>query len=205
MSLGWRHPHKTALLAALFLLGAVVACAVVCHAERGRWRPQADDTRVPLPLVCSSAAGRLAVPGIPGWARRGLKDGGAGETIGGIPGALGTGAPVGFPRCPAGLTGCALLLFLTSPPRMLLDGGVRSGTVYAAPFAGPGRPAGHPRAARVHSVRTSGRCAVWGLYQRCAGRYSETPVPERSSIARENEEDGGPCLLTASIASTILS
>jgi hypothetical protein len=58
--------------------------------------------------------------------------------------------------CPAGLTGRALLLFLTSPPRMLLDGGVRSGTVWAASFARPGWSAGHPRAARVHSVRTRG-------------------------------------------------
>ena len=36
--------------------------------------------------------------------------------------------------CPAGLTGRALLLFLTSPPRMFLDGGVRSGTVARRPL-----------------------------------------------------------------------
>jgi hypothetical protein len=36
------------------------------------------------------------------------------------------------------------------------------------------RPArqGYPRAARVHSAHTSGRCAVRVLYQRCAG-YQE--------------------------------
>ena len=81
----------------------------------------------------------------------------SGESLG----LWGKGSPVGFPRRPVGLTGRALLLFLTSPPRMFLDGGVRSGTVCAAPFARPGRPGGHPRAARVNSARTRGppRCA----------------------------------------------
>ena len=35
----------------------------------------------------------------------------------------GKGSPDGFPRRPAGLTGRALLLFLTSPPRVFMMGG----------------------------------------------------------------------------------
>lgn len=100
-------------------------CAVVCHAQRGRWRPKADDT------------------------------------------GFGFDLDFDFRFCPAGLTGRALLLFLTSPPRIFLDGGVRSGTVCAAGFARPGRPAGHPRAARVHSVRTRGWAGVPGLCGCC--------------------------------------
>jgi hypothetical protein len=106
------------------LLRARLRCRV-CHAERGRWRPQADDT------------------------------------------GFGFDFDFDFWFCPAGLTGRALLLFLTSPPRFH-DGGVRSGTVCAAPFARPGRPAGHPRAARVPCDRTWGWAGVRDLCGRCA-------------------------------------
>jgi hypothetical protein len=54
----------------------------------------------------------LAVPGTLGWARRELKDGGCG----GKPSGESLGLWEGFP--PAALTGRALLLFLTSPPRV---------------------------------------------------------------------------------------
>jgi hypothetical protein len=121
----------------MFPASGLPTCAVVCRAQRGRWRPQADDTTLTLMLILTLV----------------------------------------FWFCPAGLTGRALLLFLTSPPRMFLDGGVRSGTVLAAPFARPGRPAGHPRAARVHSDRTRssalvrlvcGSCAVSVLERVCS-------------------------------------
>jgi hypothetical protein len=58
---------------------------IVCRAQRGRWRPQADDMGLTLTLILVLA-------------------------------------------CPAGLTGRALLLFLTSPRRLFLDRG-RPGTV----------------------------------------------------------------------------
>jgi len=118
MSLGWRHPHKTALLAALFLLGAVVACAVVCHAQRGRWRPQADDT------------------------------------------AFGFDFDFDFGVCPAGLTGRALLLFLTSPPRMFLDGGVRNGLGSGLCASG--------QASRAPARSAGAQCA-YARFAGCAG------------------------------------
>lgn len=82
----------------------------------------------------------------------------------------GLGFAFDFRFCPAGLTRRALLLFLTSPPRFH-DGGVRSGTFRAAPFACPGWPAGHPRSARVHSDRArSGLCVgvVRAVGRECA-------------------------------------
>ena len=77
----------------------------------------------------------------------------------GIPGAVGKGSPVGFPRRTAGLAGRALLVpDLASPG--FYDGGVRSGTLLTALFARLGWPAGHPRAARVHSGRAPGLLGV---------------------------------------------
>jgi hypothetical protein len=95
----------------------------------------------------------LAVPGIPGWARRGLKDGGAGGNHRGNPwGARGRVPPLVSPRCPAGLTGRALLLFLTSPPRVLLDGGVRSGTPLSSALCASGQASRATRAQRGCTV-----------------------------------------------------
>ena len=88
MADGGRRPTiRVYLHHRMFLAQWPLACAVVCRAQRGRWRPQADDT------------------------------------------GFGFDLDFDFRFCPAGLTGRALLLFLTSPPRMFLDGGVRSGTV----------------------------------------------------------------------------
>jgi hypothetical protein len=75
----------------------------------------------------------------------------------------------------------ALLLFLTSPPRVFMMG--RSGTVWSSAFARPGRPAGHPRAARVHSVRTSGWHAVRAL-RGVARSRGQACSAERSAAAR---------------------
>ena len=46
--LRWSHAdHATLTFSGrLSSWAQVFACAVVCHAERGRWRPQADDSRV---------------------------------------------------------------------------------------------------------------------------------------------------------------
>ena len=81
---------------------SVPASTVVCRAQHGRWRPQADGTGLTLILILV------------------------------------------FWFCPAGLTGRALLLFLTSPPRMFLDGGVRSGTLCSSGLCASGQASRAP-------------------------------------------------------------
>jgi hypothetical protein len=110
----------------LFLARMAAAFAVVCRAERGRWRPQADDTSLGFCLL---------IFGLPCWTDR---------------------------------TRFAAVPDLASPG--FHDGGVRSGTVRAAPLARPGRPAGHPRAARVDSTRTRRFLRVRGVRGGCATR-----------------------------------
>jgi hypothetical protein len=49
---GGRRPTiRVSLRRRMFLAGWSPACAVVCHAVRGRWRPQADDTGLTLSLT----------------------------------------------------------------------------------------------------------------------------------------------------------
>ena len=106
------------------------ASTVVCRAQRGRWRPQADDTGLTLALV--------------------------------------------FWFCPAGLTGRALLLFLTSPPRMFLDGGVRSGTLWSSALCASGQASRATRAQRGCTVPARAVSVVCG---RCA-RAVRVPFAE---------------------------
>jgi hypothetical protein len=81
----------------IFLPPSLLACAVVCPAERGRWRPQADDTGVPVPGVVprwpvpACSWGSLGGPG------GGLRMGGAEGNHPGEPWATGKGSPGWFP------------------------------------------------------------------------------------------------------------
>jgi hypothetical protein len=134
-------------------------CAARSAADGGR-RPTIRGSRCCglflIGWVPGCAGGSLGGPG------GGLRMGVRGNHWGNPWGARGRVPPLVSPRCPAGLTGRALLLFLTSPPRVLLDGGVRSGTVWAAPFARPGRPAGLP-------ARSAGAQCPHARFSWCAG------------------------------------
>jgi hypothetical protein len=139
-------------------------CAVVCRSERGRWRPQADDTG------CASATGLFLgcwVPGCAGapWAgQEEAEDGVRGETIGGIPGAVGKGSPMVSPAaCWPDRTRFAA--FLTSPPQVFMMGGeVRNG-LSSAPCAS-GQASRATRAQRGCIVDTRAVRLVCGS---CAG------------------------------------
>ena len=97
-------------------------------------------------------------------AARSVADGGRRPTILG----LDLDFDLGFGFCPAGLAGRALLLFLTSPPRMFLDGGVRSGTPWSSAPCASGQASRAPACSAGGTVPARTVGSVCGAC-RCTG------------------------------------
>jgi hypothetical protein len=142
--------------------------------------------------ACAIGAGERSDAGLLGWARRGGRKGGVGETWRGTLGPEGEGFPSGFPPAAfdfaVGLAACLrLLLFPTSVAPLAV--GVRSGTAVSSvvcAFLQAGRPTAPPSGAQWPNGR--GRDWAGGVRGLCSTYVGRVGGEPRLGSLRKRRE-----------------